>query len=211
MLTVGNYLCDRLAALNVHHVFGVPGDYVLGLMDVILDSPVGLVCTCNELNAGYAADAYARVRGMGAVCITYGVGGFSLINAVVGAYAERVPLVVISGAPSRAMRRSHLLLHHTTGDFNLQQAMMEKITVAAVSLSEPSQAASQIDQALAACLHHKRPVYIEIPADLVNQPYAEPIAPVTLESKLTDTAALNEAVQEAVELLNRAERPIILA
>ncbi|MFM7192486.1 MAG: alpha-keto acid decarboxylase family protein [Microcystaceae cyanobacterium] len=211
MLTVGNYLCDRLAALNVHHVFGVPGDYVLGLMDVILNSPVGLVCTCNELNAGYAADAYARVRGMGAVCITYGVGGFSLINAVVGAYAERVPLVVISGAPSRAMRRSHLLLHHTTGDFNLQQAMMDKITVAAVSLSEPSQAASQIDQALAACLHHKRPVYIEIPADLVNQPYAEPIAPVTLESKLTDTAALNEAVQEAVELLNRAERPIILA
>ncbi|MFN5515610.1 MAG: alpha-keto acid decarboxylase family protein [Cyanobacteriota bacterium] len=211
MLTVGRYLCNRLEALNAHHIFGVPGDYVLGLMDIILDSPLDLVCTCNELNAGYAADAYARVRGIGAVCVTYGVGGFSLINAVVGAYAERVPLVVISGAPSRAMRRSHLLLHHTTGDFNLQQAMMEKITAAAVSLSEPSQAASQIDQVLAACLHHKRPVYIEIPTDLVNQPCAEPIAPVALESKLTDAAALNEAVQEAAALLNCAETPIILA
>ena len=211
MLTIGNYLCDRLAELNVHHIFGVPGDYVLGLMDVIINSPVNLVCTCNELNAGYAADGYARVRGMGAVCVTYGVGGFSLINAVVGAYAERVPLVVISGAPSRAMRQSNLLLHHTTGDFTLQQTMMEKITVAAVSLSEPSQAASQINQALAACLHHKRPVYIEIPADLVNQPCGESITPITPESKFTDPHALNEAVQEAVELLSRADRPIILA
>ena len=169
-MTVCSYLGDRLRAFNVGHVFGVPGDYVLGLMDELINSPVELVCTCNELNAGYAADAYGRVRGMGAVCVTYGVGAFSLINAVVGAYAERVPLVVISGAPSRANRRSHLMLHHTTGDLNLQYKILEQATVMAVVINDVSQAAQKIDQALAACAHYRRPVYIEIPTDIAQQP-----------------------------------------
>ena len=99
MLTVGEYLCDRIKALGVDQVFGVPGDYVLEFMDVMLSSPLELVCTCNELNAGYAADAYARIKGLGAVCITYVVGGLSLVNAVVGAYAERVPLIVLVVRP----------------------------------------------------------------------------------------------------------------
>jgi indolepyruvate decarboxylase len=88
---------------------------------------------------------------------------------------------------------------------------MEKATVAAVILTDASQAASQIDQTLAACLHHKRPVYIEIPMDLVNQPCLAPVSTISLESKLTDFNALAEAVQEAVDLLTRAERPVILA
>ena len=158
MITVGDYLFQQLESLGVDRIFGVPGDYVLDLMDVLSATPIELVCNCNELNAGYAADAYARLRGIGAVCVTYGVGGFSLVNAVVGAYAERVPLVVISGAPNGSMRQDHLLLHHTTGDYNLQFSIMEKATVAAVILSDASQAANQIDRTLAACLHHKRPV-----------------------------------------------------
>ena len=147
MITVGQYLFQRLESLGVQHIFGVPGDYVLDLMDVLTATPIELVCNCNELNAGYAADAYARLRGIGAVCVTYGVGGFSLLNAVVGAYAERVPLVVISGAPNSAMRQdNNLLLHHTTGDYNLQFSIMEKVTVAAEILSDASQAANQIDR-----------------------------------------------------------------
>jgi len=212
MLTVGQYLCRSLKQLNVDHIFGVPGDYVLDLMDVILKSSVTLITTCNELNAGYAADAYARMRGLGAVCITYGVGGLSLVNAVVGAYAERVPLVVISGGPSQAFRQSNLLLHHTIGDYNLQLSIMEKVTVAAIILTDASQAVNQIEKTLATCLHHKRPVYIEIPTDLVNQPCLLPTntSPM-LESQLTDSAALNEAVEEAVELLEQAQYPVILA
>ena len=211
MLTVGEYLCDRLKTLGVDHIFGVPGDYVLELMDVIVRSPVELVCTCNELNAGYAADAYGRIKGLGAVCITYGVGGLSLVNAVVGAYAERVPLVVISGAPNRSLRQRNLLLHHTTGDYNLQLSIMEKATVAAVTLTDASQAANQIEQTLAACLHHKRPVYIEVPMDLVNQPCPLPTNPQQQQIKLTDENSLTEAVEEAVSLLEKAERPVILA
>lgn len=211
MVTVSEYLFQRLATLGVEHIFGVPGDYVLSLMDVLNKSPIELVCNCNELNAGYAADAYGRIKGMGAVCVTYGVGGFSLVNAVVGAYAERVPLVVISGAPSSAARRDNLLLHHTTGDYNLQFSMMEKATVAATILSDASQAASQIDRTLAACLHHKRPVYIEIPVDLVHQPCTPGDSFPAVASKLTDRDALQEAVAEAAELLNQAQSPVILA
>jgi TPP-dependent 2-oxoacid decarboxylase len=211
VVTVSEYLFQRLESLGVDSIFGVPGDYALDLMDVLNQTSIELVCNCNELNAGYAADAYARIRGMGAVCVTYGVGGFSLVNAVVGAYAERVPLVVISGAPHSAAKRDNLLLHHTTGDYNLQFAMMEKVTVAATILADASQAASQIDRTLAACLHHKRPVYIEIPADLVYQTCAPPEVFPTVPSKLTDREALQEAVAEAAALLNRAERPAILA
>lgn len=211
MITIGEYLFQCLHSLGVNHIFGVPGDYVLDLMDVLVESPIELVCTCNELNAGYAADAYARVKGIGAVCVTYGVGGFSLVNAVVGAYAERVPLVVISGASDRSIRRDNLLLHHTTGDYNLQFSIMEKATVAAVILTNPTQAASQIEQTLAACLHHKRPVYIEIPRDMVQQPCTPSEKPIYLPDNITDPAALQEAVEEAVFLLEKAEKPIILA
>jgi indolepyruvate decarboxylase len=211
MATVSEYLWKSLHELGVGHIFGVPGDYVLDLMDVLIESPIELVCTCNELNAGYAADAYARVRGIGAVCVTYGVGGFSLVNAVVGAYAERVPLVVISGSFDRPVHHPDLLLHHTTGDYNLQYSIMQKATVASVILTDPTQAASQIDRTLAACLHHKRPVYIEIPRDIVHQP-CTPIEsdPFTLTNP-TDGDALTEAIEEAVTLLEKAEKPVILA
>lgn len=211
MITVGEYLFQRLESLGVQHIFGVPGDYVLGLMDVLNKSPINLICNCNELNAGYAADAYARVNGLGAVCVTYGVGGFSLVNAVVGAYAERVPLVVISGAPNSSFSKDNLLLHHTTGDYNLQLSIMEKATVASVILTNASQAANQIDQTLTACLHYKRPVYIEIPLDLVHQPCTIPETHPPLPSKLTNLDTLQEVVEEAVSLLEKAQRPVILA
>lgn len=210
-VSIGAYLAQQLQRYNVGHIFGVPGDYVLGLMDALIDSPVNLACTCNELNAGYAADAYARIRGMGAVCVTYGVGGFSLINAVVGAYAERVPLVVVSGAPSRANRSHNLLLHHTTGDLNLQFKILEQATVAAVNITDPSQAAQKIDEALAACAHYRRPVYLEIPTDLALQPCSLPTECQAFIEPFTDDAACQEAIQEAVELLHQAQSPVILA
>jgi TPP-dependent 2-oxoacid decarboxylase len=109
------------------------------------------------------------------------------------------------------MRQSNLLLHHTTGDYNLQFSIMEKVTVASTIVTDASQAASQIDRTLAACLHHKRPVYIELPVDLVNQPCIVPETHPVVAAKLTSSEALQEAVAEAVELLNQAQRPVILA
>jgi TPP-dependent 2-oxoacid decarboxylase len=211
LVSVGQYLTQRLEAIGVKHIFGVVGDYVLNLMDVVLQSPIELVTTCNELNAGYAADAYARLNRIGALCVTYNVGGLSLVNAVAGAYAELVPLVVISGAPSTSQREQKLLLHHAAGDYNLQLSIFEKITVAAVRVTNPTQAARQIDLTLATCLRERRPVYIEIPSDIVTQPCTLTEEIDLPQTPLFDPQALTEAVEESVNLLEKAERPIILA
>ena len=110
--TVSEYLLRRLKEIGVDHVFGVPGDYVLDFLDRIVASPIAWIGTCNELNAGYAADGYARLKGAGAAVVTYGVGGLSILNAAAGAFAEHVPLIIISGAPPASRRESGALMHH---------------------------------------------------------------------------------------------------
>ena len=211
LLTVGEYLAKRLQKIAISQIFGVVGDYVLGLMDVLLENNLQLIANCNELNAGYAADAHARLNGVSVVCVTYNVGGLSLVNAVTGAYAELVPMIVISGAPSTAQQRQKLLLHHTAVDYNLQLEIFEKITVAAVRITSPTQAARQIDLTIAACLRERRPVYIEIPSDLVNQPC--PVSEIVdlPPNPIIDQQALSEAVEEAVGLLEQSQLPVILA
>ena len=114
--TVATYLIGRLKQAGLRHAFGVPGDYVLSFMDRLMEQGIELIGTCNELNAGYAADAYARIKGIGCICVTWGVGGFSAMNAIAGAYAEQVPLVVLVGGPRTTQRRSAMLLHHSVGD-----------------------------------------------------------------------------------------------
>ena len=209
--TVGEYLAKRLQEIGVRNIFGVVGDYVLTLMDVLLENNLQLITTCNELNAGYAADAHARLNGVGVVCVTYNVGGLSLVNAVAGAYAELVPMIVISGAPSNAQKRQRLLLHHTAVDYNLQLEIFEKITVAAVRITSPTQAASQIDRAIAACFQERRPVYIEVPSDIVKQPCPISETVDLPPNPIIDEQALSEAIEEAVELLEQSQRPVILA
>ena len=211
--TVGRYLVRRLEQAGLKHAFGVPGDYVLTFLDLLEASSIDLVNTCNELNAGYAADGYGRVSGLGALCLTYGVGGFSAYNAVAGAFAERIPLAVISGGPRLSLRgRLHpSLLHHTVGDMNLQHDIFEKITQAAVVLTNPTQALRQIDQTLSACVRLSRPVYIEIPADMVNEPCPQP-GPWEPDIALhVDEDVLKEAVEETLALMSSASRPVILA
>ena len=208
--TVGMYIVERLRDAGVGHVFGVPGDYSLGFMDHIVESDLELVGTCNELNAGYAADAYARIRGIGAVAVTYAVGGFSVLNAIAGAYAERVPVVALCGGPSRTDRKEGLKRHHTLGDYGIQLRVFDAVTEMAVALESAEQAPVQIDNTIRACLQKRRPVFIEIPADLVDAPCVAP-GPLQWESALpSDPTTLGEAVSEAAELLTRARRPVIL-
>src|SRR6476661_562395 len=105
--TVATYLIGRLKQAGLRHAFGVPGDYVLSFMDRLMEEGIELIGTCNELNAGYAADAYARIKGIGCICA---------MNAIAGAYAEQVPLVVLVGGPRTTQRRFAMLLHHSVGD-----------------------------------------------------------------------------------------------
>jgi len=207
--TVASYLLSRLKEAGIRHAFGVPGDYVLTFMDRMIQSGIEVVGTCNELNAGYAADAYARIRGIGCVCVTWGVGGFSAMNAIAGAYAEQVPLVVLVGSPRTTQRRSSMLLHHGVGDFTTMQKAYSYITVASVLLDDPGEAPQRIDAALKRCLAEKRPIMIEIPADMVDSP-CRPPGSFPKISRESDIEALSEGLNEAMALLAAAERPVIL-
>jgi len=207
---IGQYLIERLSARGVRHVFGIPGDYVLGFYDQLKASSLQIVGTCDEQGAGFAADAYARVAGLGAVCITYCVGGLKVVNAVAGAYAEKSPVVVISGAPGVREREKNPLLHHKVRDFSTQLEVFEKITVASAVLDNPDTALAEIDRVLHAAVRYKRPVYLELPRDLVTVPgRATHTTPEIHET--SDPLVLEEALAEATALINAAKQPVILA
>jgi indolepyruvate decarboxylase len=208
--TIGEYLIQRLQDYGIHDVFGIPGDFVLQFYGMLQESPIRVVGTRREDCAGYAADGYARVNGMGAVCVTYCVGGLSLANSIAGAYAEKSPVIVISGAPGIDERRSDPLLHHRVRDFNTQREVFEKITVASALLDDPLTAFREIDRCLEAADRYKRPVYLELPRDRVHSRALYPYHAPT-EKPISDKQALKEAVDDAARLINAAECPVIIA
>src|SRR5206468_5250708 len=169
-LSIGDYLIHQLYAHGVRHVFGIPGDYVLGFYQLLSRSKLRLVNTCDEQGAGFAADAYARVRGLGAVCVTYCVGGLKVANTTAEAFAEKSPVVVISGAPGIQERAKNPLLHHKVREFDTQAKVFKQLTVASTVLSDPQTAFQEIDRVFHAALRYKRPVYIELPRDRVTVP-----------------------------------------
>jgi len=208
--TIGGYLIDRLHAMGVAHVFGVPGDYILSLYKMLEASPIEIVGMTREDSAGFAADAYARIRGLGCVAVTYCVGGLSACNSVAGAYAEKSPVVVLSGSPGMSERDRNPLLHHKVKEFSTQFEVFEKITVASAVLDNPLTAFAEIDRVLSAAVRYKRPVYLELPRDLVMAPMVVPHRrPSGLPPSDPDT--LREALEEASALLTAARRPMILA
>ena len=209
-ITVAEYLLTRLKEIGVDHLFGVPGDFVLGFFNQILKSDIQYVGTCNELNAAYAADGYARIRGIGAFSSTYGVGELSAINGVAGAFAERVPVVAITGSPAMINFRTRPLLHHTLGDYQIPLRMYEKVTVASTQLVSAETAPAEIDRVLSACLAHQRPVYISLPADVVMMKCNRPNAFVFPTPARSDQAALGEALKETLGMLEQAQKPVVI-
>ena len=210
--TIGSLLLDRLYKLGLHHLFGIPGDYVLTLFKLIEQSPIRHIGTTREDCAGFAADAYARIHGIGGACVTYCVGGLNMVNAVACAYAERSPVVLLSGSPGLNERVNNPFLHHMVRDFSTQRDVFEKVTVASVVLDDPHTAEREIDRALQALLQYKRPIYLEIPRDLVLAPVSvASTEPPKASACQSDPAALKEAVAEVRGLLSGSERPVILA
>lgn len=215
-VSIGIYLIERLLGLGVKHVFGVPGDFVLGFCNQLVSSQIKLINMCDEQGAGFAADAYARINGLGVACITYCVGGLKVVNPTAEAFAEKSPLVVISGSPGVKERRKDPLLHHKVKDFDTQLKVFEQLTVASTVLNDPQTAAQEIDRALNSALRHKRPVYIEIPRDMVSMPiyldgdYNKDAFPITDQEKC-DPMVLEEALGETVEIINSSKKPVIMA
>src|SRR6476660_3573556 len=208
--SIGQYLIDQLYAHGVRHVFGIPGDYVLGFYDLLSKSKLRIINTCDEQGAGFAADAYARVRGLGAVCVTYCVGGLKVANTTAEAFAEKSPVVILSGAPGMKEREKNPLLHHKVREFDTQKKVFDQLTIASTVLSDPQTAFQEIDRVLHAALRYKRPVYIELPRDQVFvQGIPHHRAPSLHEA--SDPKVLRAALAEAAEMINRARQPVILA
>ncbi|CEL00835.1 Putative Thiamine pyrophosphate-requiring enzyme [Aspergillus calidoustus] len=214
-LPLAQYLFKRLRQLGVHSVFGVPGDYNLTLLDHVVPSGLNWIGNCNELNAGYAADGYSRLKGVGAVVTTFGVGELSAINAIAGAYAERAPVVHIVGTPTRASQESHARIHHTfnDGDYQRFDSMQEHVTVAQVSLNDHRTATSEMDWALLQCVLHSRPVRIAIPVDMVAVPV--PAVKLALEIQKQIPPSIRHPQEEAVlctilERMYGSRKPMLL-
>ena len=209
-MSIGEYLIRRLQDYGVGDVFGIPGDYVLTFYGMLEKSPIRVFGCTREDCAGFAADAYARVNGMGAVCVTYCVGGLSVCNSVAGAYAEKSPVVVIAGSPGLGERVNNPLLHHKVRDFRTQLEVFEKLCVAGTELTNPLTAFHEIDRVLDAAARFKRPVFIEIPRDMVTV-----VPHIThafqYQEMVSDSDAVAEAAAVAVRLITASQRPVIIA
>lgn len=209
-----SYLFTRLRQLGIKSVHGVPGDYNLVSLDYIEEAGLEWVGDANELNAGYSADGYARVKGIGAVMTTFGVGELSAINAIAGSFAEYVPVVHIAGSPSTASQRDHMLLHHTlgNGDFTVFANCYKQVTIAQANLHDINTAASEVDQVLATCWIKSRPVYIELPTDMVTRHVdASPLEkPLPLTVADNDESTEDAAAQDILSRLYAAKQPVLL-
>ncbi|WP_444902533.1 thiamine pyrophosphate-binding protein [Microbulbifer sp. SSSA007] len=213
--TVGTYLAQRLKDAGVRHYFALPGDYNLVLLDqLLMHRDLQMISCCNELNAGYAADGYARATGgPSAAVVTFSVGGLSMINAVAGAYAEDLPLIAISGGPNTNSEAEWEYLHHTLGkvDYSYQREMYSRITAETVIIHHPSLAPAAIDRAIDTAMLRRKPVYIEIAANVANAPTSAPIPRGFARRATSDPDSLNAATKHVAEFLNAAERPVLIA
>ncbi|OAF10225.1 indole-3-pyruvate decarboxylase [Bradyrhizobium centrolobii] len=210
MPTVIEYVLSRLRDIGVGDVFGVPGDFSFPLNDAISTQP-GLrwIGCCNELDAGYAADGYARLKGVGAICTTAGVGELSAMNAIAGACAERVPLFHLVGTPAMSAQSARAIVHHTLGDgeFDAFRRMSGPV-VCASAVMTPQNVVRETERLIFEARHHLRPVYMSFPFDLASRPaqgHARPIEPPG-----SDPDVLRDAVEAILAALDKAKTACVL-
>jgi len=214
-VTIGSYLATRLEQIGLKHHFVVAGDYNLVLLDqLLLNKNMQQVYCCNELNCAFSAEGYARANGAAACVVTCSVGALSAFDGLAGAYAENLPVILISGSPNTNDLGANHLLHHTLGtlNFHYQLEMARHITCEAVAITHPEEAPYLIDKAIRAALREQKPVYIEIPCNLSGAPCSQPGPFASLSAPLkSDPASLTAAVGAAAGFLEKAVRPVLLA
>ncbi len=208
-MNVSETLLRALRAHGAGEVFGIPGDFVLPFFQAIEDTGIlPLYTLSHEPAVGFAADAAARSRpGLGVAAVTYGAGALNMVNAVAAAYAEKSPVVVVSGAPGAREAGGGLLLHHQAKTLDSQWRIFAEVTCAQARLDDPRSAPTRIAETLRACLVHSRPVYLELPRDMALAPCAE--APVLPEPAL-DPQAVDACADDVLARLRAAASPVLL-
>jgi indolepyruvate decarboxylase len=212
--TVVEHVLMRLKELGIREVFGVPGDFSFGISDAVIHDPeLRWIGTSNELNAAYAADGYARVKGCAALSTAFGVGELSALCGLAGSYTEHLPVVHLVGMPNTKTQRERRLVHHTlgNGEFDVFLKMAQPAACASAILA-PENAVSEMERLVSAVISHHRPVYLGIPADYATAPLIEACAVVPpAPAPASDQEALNEAVAAAAAKLASARTAAILA
>ncbi|KAI9274955.1 thiamine diphosphate-binding protein [Helicostylum pulchrum] len=213
-VSIGQHILNRLKQLDIETIFGVPSDFNMPLLDLLEDDEsLTWGNNANELNASYAADGYARVRGVGALITAFGVGELSAMNGIAGSYAERIPIIHIVGTPRTSYRNSNAIIHHTlgNGDYNVFYKMSSMISCASTNITV-SNAVSEIDRVISTAVISKRPAYIGIPCDLINT-----LVQVPAHSQLCFTPSksrarrLSKAYKLIIKEIHKAKYPVILA
>jgi indolepyruvate decarboxylase len=211
-MRIGDFLLRRLEEAGIRHLFGVPGDFNLELLQQLDDAGrMRWVGTCSELNASYAADGYARLNGMGALTVTNAVGALSAINGIAGSFAEHVPVVLIAGSiPLRSIERD-LGMHHTTGDGTWDRFLsaFAQVTAAYARLT-PHNAVMEIDRLILTAWREKLPVYMELPSDIAYLDVEVPASPLMLEEPPSDPERLKSCADAIAGQLSGARSPAIL-
>ncbi|KAF5100353.1 hypothetical protein D0Z00_001321 [Geotrichum galactomycetum] len=214
-ISVGTYLFNRIKQLGINSIFGVPGDFNLALLDHIYEvDGLRWVGNTNELNAGYAADGYSRLKSLSVLITTFGVGELSTINAIAGAYAEHVGLLHIVGVPAQSSENKKLLLHHTlgNGDYKVYARISKELSEKAIFLEDAETAPHRIDDALRTAFLTQRPVYLAIPTNIgelsVDKTLLE--TPIDLTPPSNDPVTEREVIDRVLRLIEHATNPIIL-
>ncbi len=213
-VSIGNYLATRFEQLGITHYFTVAGNYNLALLNELLKNKnLTMINCCNELNAGYAADGYARAKGVGILIVTYSVGGLCSINAVAGSFADDLPVIVISGAPKVDGEIKNRRLHHTLDivNYRYMRNIYAEVVPHAITIKNIDEVPYLLDEAFKQALTLKKPVYVEIPAELSA---FEIPAPTLQKFELIAPGSpqvLATAVDHAASLLNAARKPVLIA
>ena len=198
MPVVSQFLIERLHNLGIKHIFTVTGEFVAPLLKKAINSNIEVISTVDETGAAFAADKYARQKGAGCVVTNYSVGTLKIIGQIACAYAEKSPVIVLSGSYKNANKS--------------QREIFEKITCYSAVLSNPSNIGYQIDAAIEAMKHFKQPVYLELPIDLADKAISYDVYKHgTPDAPKSDPENLEEAIAEAVQWLSGSERPVIIA
>jgi indolepyruvate decarboxylase len=217
--TVAQYLKTRLEQLGLRQMFGVAGNYTAPFLNTILadpKSPIAFSGNANEMCAGYAADGYARLTGIGALFVTYSVGAFSLLNTIAGSYTEQVSILLINGAPTNkedsTEKNTGLLYSHTTGNMVPDIQMFRGVTVAAERITNARQAPFQIDSVLTALLTYRRPVYLEVAEDVWRASCVRPQGQLSSGADAIITASeTDSAVAATLQIISRLPKVVFWA
>ncbi|WP_422741824.1 alpha-keto acid decarboxylase family protein [Mycobacterium sp. WMMD1722] len=211
-MTIGDFLLRRLAEVGTGHVFGVPGDYNMSFLEQLLaHRGIEWIGTCNELNAAYAADGYARSGRPGVLLTTFGVGCLSALNGVAGAYCEHVPLIHISGSPPAHAVADGVALHHSLldGGYRNVHRAFEEFTAYAATISTTN-AVEVIDHALVTAFRSRRPVRLELPSDLTHVEIPVPTGILDVSDPAPAPRQIDDAAAVVASALMAATRPLLL-